>query len=75
MEASDAQATPPQTKREFERALRGLGFSRLQAEHIARQGFSGATAGAAPPPEPEPKASPLNELRELLRRRVAELKD
>lgn len=54
MEASAAQATPPQSLREFERALRGLGFSRLQAEHIARQGFSGATASAAPTPEPEP---------------------
>lgn len=74
MEASAAQATPPQSLREFERALRGLGFTRLQAEHIARKGFEGATATAATP-EPEPKANPLNELRELLKRRVAELKD
>jgi hypothetical protein len=37
MDASSAKATPPQSLREFERALRGLGFTRLQAEHIARQ--------------------------------------
>ena len=74
VEASDAQATPPQTKREFERALRGLGFTRLQAEHIAREGFKGATAEAAAEPVPEATANPFNELRELLKRRAAELK-
>lgn len=49
-DASETRATPPQTMREFERALRGLGFSRLQAEHIARKGFH--TAPAEPSPEP-----------------------
>ena len=44
--ASDTKAKPPQTVREFERALRGLGFTRLQASHIARQGFAGAAAPA-----------------------------
>lgn len=39
--------TPPNTVREFERALRQLGFSRTQAEDIARHGFKGAYA--APP--------------------------
>lgn len=61
VEASDRRATPPQTTREFERALRGLGYTRLQAQHIARQGFSGATANtpAAPEPEPEPDMQSL----------------
>ena len=61
VEASDQRATPPQTMREFERALRTLGFSRLQAEHIARRGFSGATANtpAAPEPTPEPDMQSL----------------
>ena len=44
------KATPPQTLREFERALRDMGFTRLQANHIARQGFSGANSA----PEVEP---------------------
>ena len=50
---SEVQANPPQSLREFERALRALGFSRLQATRIARQGFAGATAEAAPDPEPD----------------------
>lgn len=73
MEASAAQATPPQSLREFERALRGLGFSRLQAEHIARKGFEGATATAAPAPEPEPDTD-MQTLMAALQRRAAALK-
>lgn len=76
VDAGSPKAKPPQNLREFERALRGLGFTRLQAEHIARQGFSGATANTPTAPEPEPKADiRLTELRELLQRRVAEMKD
>lgn len=73
MEASEARATPPQSLREFERALRGLGFTRLQAEHIARRGFEGATASAAPPPEPEPDTD-MHTLMAALQRRAAALK-
>lgn len=73
MEASAAQATPPQSLREFERALRGLGFTRLQAERIARKGFDGATATAAPAPEPEP-APDTQSLVAALQRRAAALK-
>ena len=73
MEASEAQATPPQSLREFERALRGLGFTRLQAEHIARRGFSGATATAAPTPQPEPEPD-MQSLMAALERRAAALK-
>lgn len=41
VEASETPApTPPQTLREFETALRGLGFSRKQAATIARNGFA-----------------------------------
>jgi hypothetical protein len=68
VEASDAQATPPQTMREFERALRGLGFTRLQAEHIARKGFRGVTALDAAAPEPE-RDLDLTSLAEALERR------
>ena len=61
VEESARKATPPQTVRQFEAALRTLGYTRLQAEHIARQGFSGATANtpAAPEPEPEPDMQSL----------------
>ncbi len=70
---TEAQATPPQSLREFERALRGLGFTRLQATHIARQGFSGATASAAPDPEPKTAESEL--LRHAMERLARTLKD
>lgn len=62
---ASTKATPPQTVREFERALRELGFTRLQAASIARQGFSGATAAA-----PEP--SEFEQLRDALRRALHE---
>ena len=43
-EASETPApTPPQTLREFEAALRGLGFSRKQAASIAKHGFTQAS--------------------------------
>lgn len=42
---------PPQTLREFERALRSFGYTRMQAEHIGRKGFAGLHA-EAPAPEP-----------------------
>lgn len=73
VDAGSTKATPPQSLREFERALRTLGFSRLQAEHIARIGFSGATANtpAAPEPEPEPDIALLAD---ALQRRGAALK-
>jgi len=58
------QATPPTTVREFEHALRALGFTRLQAAHIARQGFSGVTAHAAP----EPESGDTDQLREALQK-------
>lgn len=50
---ASATRTPPATLRDFERALRALGYSRLQAEHIARRGFSGAAEPPAAPPETE----------------------
>jgi len=57
VDASDQKATPPQTLREFERALRGLGFSRPQAQHIAQRGFAGVTANTEAAPEPERQSS------------------
>lgn len=71
VDAGSTKATPPQTMREFERALRGLGFTRLQAEHIAAKGFAGVTAAAAPEPEPEPD---MTSLMAALQRRAAALK-
>ena len=66
------QAVPPQTLREFERALRMLGFTRLQAASIARKGFSGATAVATPEPEPVPREP--DQLRAALQRLAQTLK-
>ena len=63
-----SKATPPQTVREFERALRDLGFTRLQATSIARQGFSGATAAAAEPSETEHLRDALQKLARSLER-------
>lgn len=57
---------PPQTLREFERALRTLGFSQRQAAHIARGGFKAI--------RPEPDATDIDELRAALERRAAALK-
>ena len=71
MEASEPKATPPQTMREFERALRALGFTRLQAQHIAAKGFAGVTAAAAPEPEPAPD---MTSLMAALQRRASALK-
>lgn len=73
-DATPGKPQPPQTLRAFEHALRELGFSQRQAAAIARSGFK-ANTDDAPQPEPEPKADPFTELRDLLRRRVAELKD
>lgn len=67
----ESRATPPQSLRELERALRGLGYTRLQAEHIARRGFTGLTAAAAPEPEREPD---FDSLLAALQRRAAALK-
>lgn len=63
-------ARPPQTLREFERAMRALGFTRPQAEAIARKGFSGATAPGAADPEPDDS----DELRAALQRLARTLK-
>lgn len=63
-------ARPPQTVREFERALRDIGYSRTQAQAIARKGFSGATAAA----EPEPAPSEPDHLRAALQRLAQTLK-
>ena len=41
------QLTPPQTRAEFEKALRGLGFSRRRAREIAARGFHSNAVQAA----------------------------
>ena len=73
-DASESKGTPPQTMREFERALRGLGFTRLQAEHVARKGFAGLYAAAVPEPTPDPDESSMQSLMAALQRRAAALK-
>ena len=51
--ASSDTPTPPATLREFEQALRALGFSNRQAKAIARTGFRPAMAEADPEPAPD----------------------
>lgn len=70
VDASDQKATPPQTLREFERALRGLGFTRLQAQHIAQRGFAGVTANTEAAPEPERQSDDMQALVAALQRRA-----
>lgn len=66
---------PPQTLREFERALRFLGYSRLQAEHIGRKGFSGLQGHQQDAlPTPGPEASQPDQLRQALERLALSLK-
>ena len=66
----ESRATPPQSLRELERALRGLGYTRLQAEHIARDGFK----AQSPEAEPDLDRAALIELRDAFKRSVAKLK-
>ena len=66
---SPAERSPPQTLREFERALRGLGFCRRQAEQIARHGF--ALRDEAPPEAPP---HPLPDLQSAAERLLRSLK-
>jgi hypothetical protein len=66
---ASTKATPPQTVREFERALRALGYTRLQAASIARQGYSGATAteAAAVPGETEQLCDALQRFAQVIK--------
>lgn len=41
--ATPPAKSPPKTEREFERAMRELGFSKRQAREIAARGFKGAS--------------------------------
>lgn len=60
----------PQTIREFENALHGLGFSRRESRVIAERGFKAArTAG-----DESEECAQLDELARLLRSNVALLK-
>lgn len=62
--------TPPATVREFEQALRALGFSNRQAKAITRCGFRPAMAEA----EPEPASDDMQSLMAALQRRASALK-
>lgn len=46
-----SRAEPPKTVREFERALRAMGYSRPLAESIARHGFEAAHTDASGQPD------------------------
>lgn len=60
-----AKAEPPQTLREFERALRALGYTRLQAQSIGKHGFGAAFAAAHDEPEPADDTQLLSALEAL----------
>ena len=66
-DAAPARPTPPTTLREFEHALRSLGFSARQAAAIARAGFKASEPDAA-------DGIQQHELRAALERRAAALK-
>lgn len=66
--SSSTTPTPPSTLREFEHALRGLGFTRKQATHIAKHGFTQATDAAE---TDAGDTEQLSELVALLRRNTA----
>jgi hypothetical protein len=78
-DASDAQATPPTTVREFERALRGLGFTRHRAAEISRHGFALGTAApdeaTTEPPAPVPASDTQQRLAAALGRLMRTIKD
>lgn len=62
---------PPATIREFERAMRALGFTRGQAQSIARHGFQSATDA---PPDEVPPANDINQLHAAAERLARVLK-
>ena len=67
--------TPPATLREFEHALRGLGFTKRQAESIARHGWARGLPAAEPEPAAIASGNPqLQGLCQLLRQHTARLK-
>ncbi len=57
---------PPATVREFEEALRALGYSNRQAKAIAREGFRPAV------PEPDPDEAAFVQLCEAISKSLAE---
>ena len=71
-DATPERPTPPQTLRELERALRGLGFSQRQAAAIARNGFKAQPIEAAAPAR---SAAPLDAVRAALQRSLQTMKD
>lgn len=59
---------PPQTLREFERAMRSLGYTRAQAEHIGRRGFAGIHApDAGQEAEPDQLRHALQKLAQAMK--------
>lgn len=70
---AEAAAEPirPATVREFERAMRGLGFTRREAEVIRCRGFDALAPDRAPDDQADTKQ--LGELAAALRRRHAAL--
>lgn len=70
--AEPVRPQPPATVRDFESALRTLGFTNRQAKAIARKGFAAASAAAVP--EPDPDELQMQSLMAALQRRAAALK-
>lgn len=67
-----AKSTKPSTMREFERALRSLGYSRREAEAIAERGFQAAIDGGDQDPN---QHEDYDELAVLIKRNIQSLKD
>jgi hypothetical protein len=59
--------------RDFESALRTLGFTNRQAKAIARKGFAAASAHAVPEPTPDPDELQMQSLLAALQQRAAAL--
>lgn len=69
--AAGAGLKPPQTVREFERALRSLGFTRLQAQAVARRGFGALSAS----PDGAGSADDQHDIGQALRALAVSLKE
>ena len=70
-EADARQVHPPATLREFERALRGLGYTRMQAQAVARSGFGALQAS----PDAEPESDDESSIAAALHALAASFKD
>lgn len=69
--SAQAKSSKPQTIREFERAMRELGYSQREAAAIAKHGFKAVNASASV----EEDRAKMAELAALIERNTSLLKD